>query len=434
MQVAVVGYGIEGRASAAYWYEKGAEVTICDQNDQLEIPSEYARKLGDGYVSNLNGYDTIVRSAGIHPSVILDKNPGIENKITTSVNEFLRVCPSRNIIGITGTKGKGTTSTLVSRILAEAGKTVHLGGNIGIAPLELLSKIKADDWVVLELSSFQLEDFKGPSPHIAVCLMIIEDHINWHGDFERYRQAKQNLFRYQTASDLAVYYAANSFSEEIAEASAGKPLPYMQAPNARVEGERIIVADSMICTTDELKLLGKHNWQNVCAAITAAWQVTQDAASIRKAVISFSGLEHRLEFVREVSDVSYYNDSFASATGASSAALEAIHSPKVLIAGGYDRGVDLHDMAKNIHEFAGSIRKVLLIGASAQRLAAALRETGYDNYEISDAKTMGGIVAQASAIACSGDAVVLSPGFPSYDMFKNFEDRGLQFKSCVRAL
>jgi len=172
MTIAIVGFATEGVVSAGYFAGKGHEVTVCDRNSDLDIPSQYNTQLGEGYLDKLDRFDVIVRSAGISPRVILEQNPTVEPKITTAVNEFLAHCPTKNTIGITGTKGKGTTSTLTAKILEAAGKTVWLGGNIGRSPLEFIGDIQPDDWVVLELSSFQLSDI-AHAPHIATCLMVV---------------------------------------------------------------------------------------------------------------------------------------------------------------------------------------------------------------------------------------------------------------------
>src|SRR6185312_13574192 len=179
MKIAILGYDVEGRASFEYFAAQGDhQLTICDRNPEVEIPAGADSVLGGGYLDDLDRFDLLVRTAGLPPQAILEKNPGVAEKITTQVNEFLKVCPTKNVIGVTGTKGKGTTSTLISHMLEAAGQTVVLGGNIGIPVFALLPKLKADTWVVLELSSFQLIDLKR-SPHIGVCLMVVPEHLDW---------------------------------------------------------------------------------------------------------------------------------------------------------------------------------------------------------------------------------------------------------------
>ncbi len=436
MKIAILGYGSQGQAAYEYWHKPGNDVVIRDADDKLSLPEGVAGQLGADYLKNLGEFNLLVRTPGLHPRDIKAANPedpDVISRITTVTNEFMRVCPSRNIIGVTGTKGKGTTSTLIAKILEAAGKTVHLGGNIGTAPLEMLKAgIKPDDYVVLELANFQLIDLK-QSPHIAVCLMVVPEHLDWHGDMNDYIMAKQQLFTHQTAEDTAIYYGLNATSEHIASVSSGHKIPYMKHPGADVIEGVITIEGEAICDVKELKLLGQHNWQNVCAAITTVWQIDKNIETIRSVLTTFTGLPHRLELIRELDGVKYYNDSFASSPEATMAALAAIKQPKVMIIGGFERGLDLTEFAK---AFAANdaIRKVFCIGATGPRVANSLLQAGFTNYELLADKSLDAIVKKAQAAAQPGDAVVLSPGFASFDMFKNFEERGKQYKTVVAAL
>jgi UDP-N-acetylmuramoylalanine--D-glutamate ligase len=196
----------------------------------------------------------------------------------------------------------------------------------------------------------------------------------------------------------------------------------------------MIINGQEVCHTNELKLLGEHNWQNACAAITAAWQVSQNVAAFREVLTTFAGLPFRIEFRQTVNDVRYFNDSFATAPGACVAAMKAIPGSKVVIIGGHDRGLDLTELATALNELKSEIRKVVLIGASARRTAKVLQENGITNYVLSKSDTMQAIVKEATSFAQPGDAVILSPAFASFGMFKNFEDRGNQFNDAVEAL
>ena len=431
MKAAIVGYAVEGQVSANYWHELGYEVTICDQNTSLQVPPIFKTALGDDYLDGLDSYDIIVRSAGIHPQIILDKNPSVKSKITTSVQEFFRVCPSPNTIGITGTKGKGTTTTLITKMLIAAGKTVHFGGNIGIAPLELLPKINADDWVVLELSSFQLEDFNGPSPHIGVCLMVVPEHLNWHADMAEYISAKQRLFATQKPTDIAIYYSQNENSQAIVQKSAGVKIPYLASPGAIIDNDQVVINNQTICSVEEIKLPGKHNWQNICAAVTAVWQITQDVAAIKSVILSFSGLEHRIELVSEINKVKYYDDSFATTPETAIAAIQAFDQPKILILGGSDKGTPLDPIANEV--INNNIRHIITIGDTGPTIAKQLRERGYNDIT-EGLKTMTEIVATSQSHAEPGDVVLLSTGCASFGLFKDYKDRGNQFQVAVKSL
>lgn len=434
MKIALLGFDNEGRSSYEYFKAQGHELTICDQNVAVVVPEGVETVLGDNYLDNLDRFDLIVRTAGLPISKIYDANPDLSpDKVTSQVNEFFKVCPTKQIVGVTGTKGKGTTSTLLTNILKEAELDVHLGGNIGIPVLELLPELKADSWVVLELSSYQLSDLQR-SPSLAVCLMVVPEHIDWHGSFEEYVAAKTRLFQFQSSDDTAVFYAKSETSEQIASASAGTKLPFMADPGAEVINENIVINGKTICNVDELKLLGVHNWQNACAAVTAAWQITQNVDAMRKVLTSFSGLPYRIEFRAEVNGVRYYNDSFATGGGASAAAIKSIPGMKVMIIGGYDRFIDLMPFADVIKSEEAGIRSILLIGEAAARMAECLDSVEFTNYTLSSASTMPAIVEAATNLAEPGDAVVLSPGFASFDLFKNFEQRGELFNEAVSSL
>lgn len=434
MKVAVIGYEIEGKSAVAYWQAKGAEVTVCKRTESTQIPDGVATQFGDGYLEGLNRFDVINRTGSVHPNILLAANTGIEDKITTVINEFLRVCPTKNVIGVTGTKGKGTTSTMIYKMLQAAGKHAFLAGNIGNSPLDFVDELNEDSWVVLELSSYQLYDLKH-SPRIGVCLMIVPEHLNWHGSMEDYIRSKQQLFAHQSPKDTAIYFADNEVSHSIASCSPGAKIPYYAVPGAYIEDEKYVTIDNQrICEITELQLRGKHNWQNVCAAVTALWQVSQETDVLRAVLLTFSGLPHRIEFVRDIDGVHYYNDSFASNPGATEAAIDAIPGPKIPILGGFDRMIPLEGFAAFIKLHEKEFPAMLLVGQSAHRLADELTSAGYKNFVIIPAQDMAGIVSAARGVAKNGDTVLFSPGFASFDMFKNFEVRGELFKQEVNSL
>lgn len=433
MNIALVGYELEGRAAYIYWSNLGAQITICDAAADKQVPDGVDTQLGDDYLQNLDRFDVVWRTAGINPQKIIDANPGIEDKITTTMNEFLRVCPTKHVIGVTGTKGKGTTSTLITKMLEADGKQVFLGGNIGVSPFEFLPKLNNDSFVVLELSSFQLADLN-ISPPMAVCLMVVPEHLNWHNDMDEYIIAKANIFKYQKQQDTAVYFAQNDLSKKIAGYSPGNKIPYFAQPGAFIEDHMVQIAGQSICDIDDIQLLGKHNWENICAAITVLWQITQNIEALRSVITTFSGLPHRLEVVRDALGIKYYNDSFASTPDSAIAAMDAITASKVMILGGFDRNLPLEHLAKAAVNHNEDIRKIIIIGNCAPRLAEEFEKVGFSNYFVDESKSMHEIVASANTFAHNADAVVLSPGFPSFDMFKNFEDRGNQFKDAVNSL
>lgn len=435
MKIAILGYGIQGKSVYEYFKDKGHSLVILDKNPISDIPSGVKTVFGDEYISNLDQYDLIFRSPKVHPKDIVKANSlDILDRVTTNSNYFFEDCPSPNIIGVTGTKGKGTTSSLITELLKALGKTVHLGGNFGVPPLDLITKgIKRDDWVVLELANFQLIDLKH-SPYIGVCLIVEPEHLDWHVDEKEYYDSKKQMFKHQKPSDIAVYYALNHISKEIASSGPAKLIPYYAEPGAIADDSSITIDGKEIIKTEELQLLGRHNLQNVCAAVTAIWQIDKNIEKIASALKSFKPLPFRIELIAKIEGVNYYNDSFSSAPTSAIAAIETIKAKKVLILGGQDRGLDLTHMCEFIKDHADSIRKVFIIGECGPRLADNLNKVGYINYEATDYKDMDSIVKRAKTLAHPGDAVVLSPGFPSFDMFANFEDRGIKFNEAVKKL
>lgn len=449
MNIAILGYSRQGRSALEYWNKPGNTLTICDQDYIKDTPPGVATKFGGDYLNDLYKFDLIVRTPALHPQEIVDNNqedPNILAKVTTNTNEFFKICPTNRIIGVTGTKGKGTTATLIAKFLQAAGYTVHLGGNIGIAPLDLLKdNIKPDDWVVLELANFQLIDLKY-SPHIAVCLMIAPEHLDWHHDMYEYMESKRQLFAHQTAQDVAIFNARNAYSQEIADASPARQFGYEvpaegdkpeNTAGAYVDGDHIYFEGEKLCSIDDVALPGRHNLENVCAAITAVYPLVaaqKHPHDIIKTVLkSFAGLPHRIESLGQAKGIWFINDSFATNPGATIAAIRSVDKPQILIVGGFERGLDLSDLIEEIKDNK-HVKKVLVIGASGQRVAQTLKGHGFTNYQLSTAKTMSSVVGEAVALARKGDAVILSPGFASFDMFKDFEERGNQFKAAVKAL
>lgn len=441
MKVALVGFGVENQSVYRYYQKSGISPTICDHNPDTKVPEGAMAILGDTYLDTINDFDIVVRSVGIHPSVITSQHPEVESKITTAVNLFFESCRTP-IIGVTGTKGKGTTSTLIHKILEAAGKKALIAGNIGIPMLDVLDESTTADYVVLELSSFQLYDIK-QSPHIALCLMVVPEHLNWHSDMQDYMKAKSNIFRYQNSDDVAIFNVLNAASAEIARPSAASTKLTYAVPGADehvlslcttyVEGDTIFCRKQPIMKTSEVKLLGRHNLENICAAITATWDITgQNIAAIRQVAQTFAGLPFRLEPIRTLNGVTYFNDSFATTPETTIAALRAVSAPKVLIVGGSDKGIPFDDLA---NEITGQhVKTVLAIGQQGPIIAKLLQSRGYNNFIIEGLENMTKIVQKAQQIAEPGDAVLLSTACASFGMFKDYKDRGEQFNQAVQAL
>lgn len=425
-KVAVVGYGLEGEAMYTYFTQAGADVTIVDDSEETfqPIPEGAKTFLGSDIDRELGQFDIISRTPPFNPARIPD-GP----QVTSLTKEFFRLCPAP-IIGVTGTKGKGTTSTLIAQILEEAGKSVYLVGNIGTPAITILDSVKPDDIVVSELSSFQLWDVT-QSPQVAVVLMIDEDHQNVHHGMDDYVEAKGNIARFQKEGDIVIVHPANELSIKAASCGPNPPLKFMSDNDtaAHIVDGAIVINSQLVCRVEEVGLIGDHNLENVCAAVTAAWQFTQDIDAVSRAVKNFTGLEHRLELVDNVDGVTYMNDSFSSAPAATMAAVRSFKEPIILIAGGADKGSHFTDLAKTI--VASTVKHVLLIGLTGQAIADELRATGFTDFTVIGNRSMSEIVALASQKSEPGDVVLLSPGCASFDMFENFKDRGAQFKAVV---
>lgn len=413
MKIAIAGYGVEGEANYQYWNTPDNEVTIVDESlvPTKPVPEGAKTLLGDGVFSQLQEFDLVVRTAGLSPQKLVT-----DGKVWSSTNEFFARCAEKNsmIIGVTGTKGKGTTSSFITSILQAAGKTVHLVGNIGTPALEVLPNIQPGDIVVYELSSFQLWDLE-VSPHIAVVLMIEPDHLDVHANFDDYLRAKMHITIEQNESDIVVYHRNNEWSSAIAKISpAEKAIAYPFA-----------IDDFK----DSIKLPGVHNQENASAAIAVVRELGVDDVAIRQGLAVFTGLPHRLQFVDEVRGVKYYDDSIATTPGSAIAAINAFDQRITLLLGGRSKGGDLSELLRLCHDKQVS---VIAIGENRHNIAELCAAHGVE-YDV-EPSGMESIVRRAAMEAEPGSVVILSPAASSFDMFKSYADRGNQFIAAVGRL
>jgi UDP-N-acetylmuramoylalanine--D-glutamate ligase len=429
-RVAIVGFGAEGRSSYVYFEKQGYDVTIVDENSVFDAPPDAKLITGKDALDKLEDFDIVVRSPGV-PLHRIKTN----GEITSNTKEFFRVCKTKNIIGITGSKGKGTTTMLVWEMLKRAGKQTYIGGNIGKPALDLLETMggNSEEIVVLELSSFQLWDLDA-SPHIAVVLMVEPEHLERHKDLDDYLGAKTNIVAHQKPNDLTIYLPNNQYIERIvAKSTAGKKIPYTVPPGAHVAGGWIEIEGNKVCPIDGMVLVGQHNIDNACAAVTVAWQYTQNIDAIAKTLGNFRGLPHRLQFVAETGGVKYYDDSIATTPGSAIAALRSFAQPKIIILGGSDKGADFAELAQEVTK--SDVKEAVLIGEMRFKLQTALKQAGFNAVTLFDEQNkMSDIVAHTHNIAEPGDVVVLSPACASFDMFKSYTDRGEQFINAVNDL
>lgn len=438
MKVAIIGFGTEGKSSYRYYTSKGYEVVIHDESTNINFPKKAKAILGTSYLDNLDVYDLILRSPGIKPEQIITKNPSVKGKISTQLNEFVKQIQKDQLIGVTGTKGKGTTSSLLASIIKASGRQAIVAGNIGLPLLDIINLINDQTYVVMELSSFQLIDFKGPSPHIAICLMVKPEHLNWHKNLDEYLSAKANLFNFQNEQDFTIYFDKNDLTKTIINTSPGNKIPYFAPPGAVIDDDKVTVENQPLFDINKIQLLGQHNWQNVCAAITAFWQIDHDLNAVKKAVSEFTGLEHRLQFIRQLNGVKYYDDSFGTTPDTAIVALKAFNIPKVIILGGSDKNSKFDELAFAIKNNAYC--RPLIIGQTRHKIALALDRVGFKDYKLCDSQSMSEVVKQATDMAKilrpneSEAVVLLSPACASFDMFKDYKDRAKQFIKAVEGL
>ena len=428
MKIAIAGYGVEGEENFTYWSaDPSNELTIVDESatPKYPLPTGVATILGDGAFSRLNGFDLVIRTAGLAPRKITT-----DGKIWSATNEFFAKCPAP-IIGITGSKGKGTTASLIASVLEAAGKKVWLVGNIGVPALSVLAQISPDDIVVYELSSFQLWDLE-KSPHTAVVLLIEQEHLDVHQDMAEYVEAKAQIARHQTAEDRLIYNAENQYAVHIAESSVAQKIGHPNENAAHIVDDMFYYGAQPLCPVTTLSIRGDHNKQNALAAINAVWYYTQDAAVIETGLHTFTGLPHRLAYVATVNGVDYYDDSIATTPTSAIAALRAFaDKPKVIILGGSYKGSDFSELAKELtHHKVHAI----LIGDEARTIAAACDAQNFHEYEIIENATSEAFTKRAAELAVPGGVVLLSPASASFGLFKNYADRGDQFIAAVKAL
>ena len=438
-KLCLLGLGIENQALLKFLlkHKIKADITVCDARPftpslrSFPSPRNTAGvgvrwRLGKNYDKNLDGYDIIFRIAGyplFTKNIIKAMIKG--TAVSSATKLFFDLCPTKNIVGVTGTKGKGTTASLIYAILkaakkcvyphASRGVGVYFGGNIGTPMFSFMDKIKPGDWVVLELSSFQLEDLDC-SPQIAVFTNFFPDHLaaadplnpNYHKNVVTYWNAKANIFSHQSARDVLI---------------AGDPLQEMVALSG-AKSKVIYFAKSNLPT----KLIGEHNKRNIAAAILAAQAAGVNQKIIGQSVKKFKGLEHRLEYVTAKNNIRYFNDSCATNPDTAITAITAFRSNSIiLIAGGSDKGYDFSALAETIKQSVKSL--ILLPGEGTKKMTLALKKIKYQN--IFFASNMARAVEQAKKTAAAGDIVLLSPACASFGIFKNYKDRGWQFKKMI---
>lgn len=446
-QVAIIGMGVSNIPLLDYFYDKNAKVTVFSTNvlsdeimDKIN-KYRYEVELGEDNLSRLKGFDIIFRSPSALPTKHEFQSAVKKGAILTSEIEMvLKLAPCK-IIGVTGTEGKTTTTSLIYEICKKAGYNCFLGGNIGKPIFTKINQMKPEDIVILELSSFQLMGMT-VSPHISVVTNMFPDHLNVHKSYEEYQDAKKSIFRNQTEDGIVILNKDNEITEKFADEVKGKTIFFSSTKKLKngyvydredgfikkcTDGK----CDKLLNKTD-IKLRGIHNYENICAALAATETLASKEIQI-EAIKNFIGVEHRLEFVRELNGVKYYNDSIGTSPASTIAGLKAFDENIILLAGGSDKGLDYKEIGEMIAKKIGTL---ILTGPTALKIEKATKQALSEekNIEIIHTKNLEESVKIAKEKAKKGDIVLLSPASASFDAFKNFEERGNYFKTLVNNL
>lgn len=442
-RITVIGIGISNRPLIQQLVRFGAIVTACDKKSKEQL-GDFATELenmgvslslGDDYLEHLDA-DIIFKTPGMrfdHPALLAAKENG--TSITSEMEVFFEICPCK-IIAVTGSDGKTTTTTLINKMMTKEGYRCHLGGNIGTPLLSKAEEMKEDDFAILELSSFQLHTMR-KSPDIAVITNISPNHLDMHKDYQEYIDAKKNILLYQTPQQLVILNEDNKVTRSLKNEAKGHILSFSRTGNADVslEDDFITIRGEHILNIHDIKIPGMHNVENYMAAIAAVHHLVS-VDSIRAVAKEFGGVEHRIELVRTLNGVRYYNSSIDSSPNRTINTLKVFSEPVVLIAGGKDKGIPYDAIGPAILE---KVKALILIGATANAIETAV-ETAAQKQNLSltlpiyHETDYPSAVARAKDCAKDGDVVLLSNASTSFDMFRNFEERGNLFKELVHQL
>ena len=444
-KVLVVGTGKSGIAAIKLLAAKNADIVVLEGNKDAD-KNDIAQRIGSDI-----SYDLII---GELPVQVMEKidiavlSPGVPTDLPFVIElqelnipvwgeiELAYICGAGKVFAITGTNGKTTTTALTGEIMKTYFKSVFVVGNIGMPYTEYALDMKDSSVTVAEVSSFQLETINKFRPEVSAILNITPDHLNRHHTMECYVEAKARIARNQTKDQVCVLNYEDDYLRKIAE-DIPADIFWFSSETKRdrgiwLEGEDIIYCDKekiKVCTIHDMKLLGKHNYENVMAAVAIAMHAGVPIDCIRKAVKEFNAVEHRIEFVKEVNGVKYYNDSKGTNPDAAIKAVEAMVSPTVVIGGGYDKQSSYEEW---IASFGDKVKCLVLLGATKDKIAQTARKAGFEN--IIMVESLEEAVKVSSEQAEPGDAVLLSPACASWDMFKSFEERGTMFKEFVHKL
>ena len=447
--VLVYGMGISGKGAAKLLSGRGVcrKVTLYDRNEQLEnepdrqallsetgLPDDTRVITGQLRDEDLEGIDVLVLSPGVSvnaPDVLMAKEKGIT---VIGELEIASELSRGRILAITGTNGKTTTTALTGEIMKAYYNDVFVVGNIGRSFAAAAPETTDDSVIVAEVSSFQLETIREFHPEVSAVLNITPDHLDRHKTFENYAACKMEIARNQTRDEICVINYDDAYLKELAEHVTPKVLYFSRLEQLKegvyLDGDTIVLADGdqvvPVIRRDEMQLMGDHNVENVMAAIAVSVSAKVPVSVIREVIRRFQAVEHRIEYVRTLRGVKYYNDSKGTNTDAAAKAVSSMVAPTVLIAGGYDKGADYTDW---INGFDGKVREMILIGATAEKIRDTAIQLGFTAVHMEP--DLRSAVKKAAELSREGDAVLLSPACASWDQFHSYEERGKLFKECV---
>ena len=432
-RIAVLGLGVSNRPLVKLLLEFGCDVTGCDRTPADKVDAQVLElgcklSLGENYLDGVEA-DVLFRTPGMHPGhpairALADRGA----QVTSEMEAFFALCPC-NLIAVTGSDGKTTTTTLIARMLEAAGKKVWLGGNIGTPLLPLTRQMKKDDFAVVELSSFQLMDMTR-SPARAVVTNLAPNHLDVHKDMEEYVQAKKNIFRFQKPGDLLILNADNGITSEFVGNGVTRFFSRKGEAHVCLRDGIIYRGGEAVLAAEDILLPGVHNIENYMAAIAAVEGLVSDQV-IRDVAKNFGGVEHRIELVRVRDGVRFYNDSIASSPSRTIAGLRSFSQKVILIAGGYDKHIPYDVLGP---EICAHVKLLVLGGATGPQIRAAVENCPGEKPQILDCENFEAAVRAAAAAAQPGDVVLMSPASAAFDQFKNFMVRGEFFKKLVKEL
>ncbi|NLM06345.1 MAG: UDP-N-acetylmuramoyl-L-alanine--D-glutamate ligase [Tissierellia bacterium] len=439
----IFGLSITGVSAVKALSRLGWDLTILDSRTEQELEKtieglkayeNLKYHLGENDI-DLEGFDLLLKSPGIKPSLaIFDKAKELGIEVVSDLELAYRISNTKHIIAVSGTNGKTTVVSLIAEILKTAGKKTQLVGNIGVGMLDYIFESKEDDYFVIETSSFQLEHTSTFKPEASLITNITPDHIDWHGSFEAYANAKRKILNNQGEGDITVINIDDQYLSQM-EINNGARLiktskEKINSDGAFVQNGKIFVSNNghniEIMDVSDIKLLGSHNLENVLSAVALTYFIGIEPEKIKVAVSNFKGVEHRIEFVRDIGGVKFYNDSKGTNPESTIKAIEAVEAPIILIGGGYDKEANFDELSEHYHK---KVYLLILMGATRDKMRASALRSSFTNIELVD--NMEEAVKLAFYSSESGTNVLLSPACASWGMYNNFEERGRDFKAIV---